>query len=113
MTARQLTFLSDGDTLAAMEDLRAWLLVHGWQTRRQLVAGLGWNERKIRDVAEAMGADIVRGQRGFKLVETLVPEDFPFAVQAARAHMSQARINFRYGARLMRRLHEELHSMSV
>jgi hypothetical protein len=115
MTAAcQLEFLPPGIADDADgETLRAWLATHGWQTRRQLGDGLGWSERKIRDVAELMGADIVRGQKGFKLTETLLPEDFPSAVQAAKAHMSQARINFRYGAKLLRRLHQKLSQLAA
>lgn len=89
-----------------VETLRAWLSTHGWQTRRDLVAGLGWTERKVRIVAELMGANIVRGQAGFKLTTQLTREDLGSAVQAADAALSQGKRMIRYGLALKRKLHQ-------
>lgn len=96
----------EGITEAEVAELRAWLLTHGWQTRRQLAEGLGWSERKIREVAEGMGADIVRGQHGFKLTEQLGREDLEPAKQAADAALSQAKKQEAYGLALLRRIHQ-------
>lgn len=97
---------SEGITEAEVAELRAWLLTHGWQTRRQLAEGLGWSERKIREVAEGMGADIVRCQHGFKLTEQLTREDLESAKQAADAALSQAKKQEAYGLALLRRIHQ-------
>lgn len=95
----------EGITEVEVAELRAWLLTHGWQTRRQLMEGLGWSERKIREVAEGMGADVVRCQSGFKLMETLTREELGLAVQARDAFRSQGRKNLRYSLQLGRRIH--------
>lgn len=104
MTA-QLELLREGVTDADIASLRARLAVHGWQTRKQLVKALGWSERKIRDVAELMGTEVVRGQQGFKLTEHIGRDDFPDAIQAADAAISQAKRMMRYGFGLKKRLH--------
>jgi hypothetical protein len=101
----QLSIFPEGVTDAEVMELRGWLAEHGWQTRAQLVAGLGWSERKIRETAEAMGADIVRGQHGFKLTEQLGREDLEAAKQAADAAISQAQKQQAYGVALLRRIH--------
>lgn len=105
MTAQPQLF-PEGVSEAEVAELRAWLLTHGWQTRRQLAEGLGWSERKIREMAESMGADIVRGQHGFKLTEQLTREDLEAAKQAADAAISQAKKQEAYGLALLRRLHQ-------
>ncbi|KAF0176481.1 MAG: hypothetical protein FD161_3020 [Limisphaerales bacterium] len=105
----QPELFSEGVTEADVAELRAWLLTHGWQTRRQLAEGLGWSERKIREVAEGMGADIVRcgmKDRGFKLTEQLTREDLEAAKQAADAAISQAKKQEAYGLALLRRIHQ-------
>lgn len=104
----QLELLAEGVTDADIATLRARLAARGWQTRKQLVEGLGWSERKVRAVAELLGDDIVRGQRGFKLTEHLTAEDFPAGVEAARIAMAQGKKQFHYGLRLLRRLHQQL-----
>lgn len=43
------------------------LAAHGHLTRRQLADLTGWDERRIRTIAEAAGADVIRGQHGFCL----------------------------------------------
>lgn len=88
-----------------VEVLRGWLRENGWQTRRQIAMGLNWSERKIRQVAEAMGADVVRGQNGFKLTEQIQRDDLSAAVQAADAAISQGKMMISYGFRLRKLLH--------
>lgn len=87
--------------------LRAHLHLYGWQTRKQLCGALGWTERKVRDVAESMGADVVRGQAGFKLTDAFCRDshDLPAALQAADAAESQAHRMLAYSVALRRRLH--------
>jgi hypothetical protein len=88
--------------------LRSHLYSFGWQTRKQICQALGWTERKVRDVAESLGADIIRGQSGFKLtaqVNSHDPTDLARALQAADAARSQARRMLRYSLNLRRRLH--------
>jgi hypothetical protein len=106
--AAQLEFMREGVTDAEIGALRAWLAARGWQTRKQLVEALGWSERKIRDVAELMGSEIVRGQNGFKLTEHISREDLPVAVQACDAAISQGKRMIRYGFQLKKRLHQFL-----
>lgn len=101
----QLSIFPEGVTDAEVLQLRAWLATHGWQTRRELVAGLGWDERKIRTTLELMGADVVRGQRGFKLTELLTREEIGLGLQAADAFESQAAKNQAYAYELRKRLH--------
>lgn len=88
-----------------VETLRAWLLSHGWQTRKQLSTGLGWSERKIRDVAELMGSSIVRGQSGFKLTDQITRDDLGSALQAAQAFISQGKRMIKYGVTLKTKIH--------
>ena len=92
---------------ADRDHLRTHLYHRGWQTRRQLCQALGWTERQVRDVAESMGADIVRGQAGFRLTEQINrdSQDFSFALQAADAAESQAHKMTAYALALRKRLH--------
>lgn len=85
--------------------LRAHLASRGWQTRNQIVAALDWPVRYVSEVAESMGADVVRGQRGFHLTETIDRDNLPAALQAADAFLSQAKRMERYAIALRRRLH--------
>lgn len=101
----QLEIFREGVTDADVAQLRSWLAMHGWQTRKQLVEGLGWSERKIRDVAELMGSAIVRSQSGFKLTEQITRDDLPSALQAAQAAISQGKRMIRYGFKLKKQLH--------
>lgn len=80
-----------GVTDADRANLRAWLMSHGWQTRREICAGLDWEERKVRDVAETLGTDIIRCQLGFKLTEMCTREDLAAAVQCCDAFESQGK----------------------
>lgn len=104
----QLSMLFDQAPADAREadELKVHLALHGWQTRKQLCLALGWPERTIRDVAESMGADIVRGQQGFKLTKNITRDDLPAALQAADAAISQGKRMIKYGFGLKRKLHE-------
>jgi hypothetical protein len=94
--------ISDADAIT----LRGWLLAHGWATRRQIAEHLGWAERKVPAVAELLGSDIVRGQRGFKLTEKVTREDLPAVKQAVDAGLSQGKKQIRYALALKRKLHQ-------
>lgn len=108
MTAQTELNLRPGVTSDDVETLRDFLAPRGWQTRRQITFALDWSERKIRDVAESLGSDVVRGQLGFKLSATLQREDLSVAAQAADAAISQGKRMIRYGLNLKRKLHENL-----
>lgn len=101
----QLEIFTGGVTDADEMELRGWLVTHGWQTRAQLSAGLGWPWRKVCAVAQQMGADVVRGQAGFKLTEQITREELPAIQQAADAAISQAKKQEAYGLALLRRIH--------
>ena len=88
-----------------IEELRALLAVRGWQTRSQISRDTGWSERKIRDVCESMGEEVVRGQPGFKLTAQITREELASAKQAADAAISQAKKQMRYGIALLRKIH--------
>ncbi len=85
--------------------LRAHLRYYGWRTRAQICEALGWSERQVRSIAESLGADIVRGQTGFKLTEQLTREDLGAAHQSADAYLSQGKRMIRYSIALRHRLH--------
>jgi hypothetical protein len=69
-----------------IDQLRYQLTLEGgWLSREHLCARLTWSERKLRRVAEALGAEIIRGQPGFKLTELITRDDLP-AVQQAIDH---------------------------
>lgn len=74
----------------------------GWLTRRELADLLGWTERKIRAVAEAAGAKVVRGPRGFASVNRAGLDD---VLHCARIAESQGRKMIDYAAALRRRCH--------
>jgi len=101
----QLEIFTGGVTESDAMELRAWLATHGWQTRAQLAAGLGWPWRKVCAVAQQMGADVVRGQAGFKLTEQITRDELPAIQQAADAALSQAKKQETYGLALLRRIH--------
>ena len=104
MTHPEFTFRPGvtGDDVAR---LSIFLHYYGWQTRQEIGDTLRWTERKIRDVAESMGSQIVRGQRGFKLTNDLTRDDLSYAAQAADAALSQGKRMIRYGLALKRKLH--------
>ncbi len=61
----------------------------------------------VRDAAEALGAEVVRGQAGFKLTSQIQSrsDDLLVALQAADAAISQGKKMIRYGLALKRKLH--------
>ena len=107
MTQPELN-LRPGVTVGDIARLSELLTLHGWLTRQEVGDSLRWTDRKIRDVAESMGAAIVRGQRGFKLVADLERDDLGSAAQAADAALSQGKRMIRYGLALKRKLHAQL-----
>lgn len=85
--------------------LRHLLARHDWLTRAELSAALTWEDRRVRAAAEHLGAEIVRGQKGFKLTRNLTRDDLPAARQAADAAISQAKKQEAYGLALLHKLH--------
>ena len=78
-------------TDAERADFRAHLISAGtWQTRAQLCAALNWPDRKVRAAAESVGAEVVRCQHGFKLLEQITPEEEPLVREAIGVFHSQA-----------------------
>ena len=72
-------------------DFRAHLISAGtWQTRAQLCAALNWPDRKVRAAAESLGAEVVRCQHGFKLLDQIGPEEAPLVREAIGVFRSQA-----------------------
>ena len=86
-------------------DLRAHLMSHGWQTRREICEALHWEERKLREVSESMGTEVVRCQLGFKLLDQLTRDDIGAAKQGADAFLSQAKKMEAYALGVLRKLH--------
>lgn len=76
-----------------------------FRTRKQICEALFWTDRRLRDVAEQLGSDIIRCQAGFKLVAHFSRDDAPLVLQACDAFESQARKNLSYSTALRRRLH--------
>jgi hypothetical protein len=97
--------LPKGVTAVEQAELRAHLVSHGWQTRQAVTAALGWDERKLRAVAESLGADVVRCQLGYKLTMACDRNDVPYALQACDAFESQAKKNLAYAQSLRRKIH--------
>jgi len=91
-----------------LEKLRARLHSHGWQTRAQLSDFFGWPDRYIRELAEQLGPEIIRGQKGFKLTADLTRDDLHIAQQASDAFISQGKRMLRYGLALRRKIHQFL-----
>lgn len=85
--------------------LRHLLAAGDWITRDDAARALAWDTRRVRAAAEMLGADIVRGQRGFKLTQHLTRDDLAAAQQAADAAISQAKKQEAYGIALLRKLH--------
>lgn len=85
--------------------LRHLLAQHDWLTRDQSAAALTWDTRRVRAAAEHLGAEIVRGQRGYKLTRNLTRDDLTAVQQAAAAAISQAKKQEAYGLALRHILH--------
>jgi len=97
--------LTRGVTESDQLNLRAHLMSHGWQTRKEICTALVWEERKLRAVAESIGTDIVRCQLGYKLTDTCTRDDVSAALQGCDAFESQAKKELLYSTGLRRRLH--------
>lgn len=108
MTEHQPELLREGVTEEDVQRFRALLRQRGWQKRKHIFREFGWSDRKIRDVAQSMGADVVRGQLGFNLTSQVKREEIGHAVAAADAFISQGKQMMRYGIALKRRLHQRL-----
>jgi hypothetical protein len=106
--SNQLEMFRPGVTRDDVAELSRWLHRKGWQTRAEIAVNLLWSERKIRDVAESMGASVVRGQNGFKLTADLDRSELGALTQAADAALSQGKRMIRYGLALRRKGHEVL-----
>jgi hypothetical protein len=76
-----------------------------FRTRAQITEALGWTERHLRDVAESLGADIVRCQAGFKLTEDITRDELGIALQASDSFLSQGKRMIRYALSLRKKLH--------
>lgn len=76
-----------------------------WLTRADICKCLGWTERRVREAAEQLGAEIVRCQLGFKLTAQLTRDDLALAQQAVDAFWSQGRRMLRYSLALRKRMH--------
>jgi hypothetical protein len=72
-----------------------------WMTRKAISAALDWSERTIRNVAEAAGADIVRGPLGFTVFESATNAEVE---HAAHISQSQGEKMQQYGTALLKRL---------
>ncbi len=110
LALQQPEFALDRDVAAAQArcELRSHLKLHGWQTRKELSLRFGWSERYIRELAESLGSEIVRGQAGFKLTDSIEREDLAQALQAADAFLSQGKRMIRYALALKKRLHQKV-----
>jgi hypothetical protein len=105
----QLDLFSAADQCRATDaecaDFRAALISAGtWQTRAQLCDALGWTERKVRAVAESLGAEVVRCQHGFKLLDQIPKQEEPLVREAIAVFHSQAKKMEDYSKALTYRL---------
>jgi hypothetical protein len=92
-------------TDAEQSEFRARLISAGtWQTRAQLCAALAWPDRKVRAVAESLGSEVVRCQKGFKLLEQITKEEEPLVREAIAVFHSQSVKMEDYSKSLQRRL---------
>ena len=62
-----------------------------WITRASAAIALGWCIRRVRLAAESLGAEIVRGPKGYKLTKDLTAEDMPTARAAVAMARNQAK----------------------
>ena len=110
MTAHDQPELIARPEQADVEELRRVLRTVGtWVKREQLVRLTGWSERTLRDLLQALGADVVRStEKGFKLTDDLTDDELGIGKRAAEFAISQAREQGTYGVRLRRRLHQKL-----
>lgn len=98
----QLEMFAGGLTEEDQYRFVSLLRMNGWLTRRTLCQLLGWPERKIRAVAEAAGAAVVRGPRGFNCFEKCSLDEVDHCAAIAE---SQATKMLNYSLALRRRAH--------
>ena len=71
MMAKQTDFsvhlFRSGEDDSRLDELRALLEERGWLTASQISAATGWNDRVIRQLAEASRGEIMSGQKGYRL----------------------------------------------
>ena len=94
-----------------VELFRRLLRQRGWLTAREVLLALDIedgeaNRRQVRAWAHACGADVVKGQRGFNLLENLrAKNELDDALRAAHQAEAQGREMIEYALALKRRLH--------
>ncbi len=91
-----------------VEWLKNTLKEKGWMTRKQILDFVGFhrtehNLRWVRALAEAAGADVVKGQKGFNHISNCTPEEIN---HSANQSIDQGKHMIRYGIKLRRRAHE-------
>ena len=101
----QLQLFHGGITEAHVGELLALLRANGWLTRRQLRSLTGWAERTIRAVAEAAGAQVVRGPRGFNLGEQCSLDELKHCGEIA---IAQGTKMIHYGHELLKLAHRRV-----
>lgn len=90
---------------ADIASLMQLLRTYGWLTRKALTTQLGWAERRIRAVAEAAGADVVRGPRGFNLFDNCSLDEINHCAAIAEG---QGKKMVEYAVALRRRAHARI-----
>jgi len=78
---------------------------HGQLTRKDFKALEGWNDRTVRDLAEAAGGQVVRGPKGFSLEELTTVDEMKHAAEIA---ISQGKKMISYGVALRIRAHKRI-----
>jgi len=101
----QLELVPEDSIEADVGRLIRTLTSAGWLTRKQLAPYVGWDERRIRAVAEAAGDRIVRGQKGFCLFDAATAEEITAACGALE---SQAAKNTSYCIAMRSKLHRRI-----
>jgi hypothetical protein len=88
-----------------VEQLASWLAGMGWQTARQIEAGLGIDERRLRAIAEHSDGQILSGPGcpGYRLFDGESTLDD--ASRAANRLISQARKMMRRAITIRNRAH--------
>lgn len=101
----QLEIFPEGAIQALVEELLRLLRVNGWLTRRQIKEHAGWAERTTRAVAEAAGVLVVRGPRGYNVLEACSVDEILHAAQIMDQQGTKMKL---YAAALRKRAHERV-----
>jgi hypothetical protein len=91
-----------------IERLLAYLTTHsGWVPAKQLLADLGFSDRKVRQLAEQSDALVVSwpGSPGYRHFSHCTAEEL---AHAADAHISQGRRQIGRGLRIRKRAHQTI-----